>query len=199
LVTTVDELINPIDGTWDEDLLRSIFLPIDVQNILQIPLLPGREDLVAWHFNRSGLFSVRSAYHCEWTSKFETEPTVVDKRIRENLWKHSIPGKIKIFGWRLINEFIPCKGVLFNRHIGENSDCPMCLSEAEDIRHMMFMCDRAKSLWNSLGVWQQIAKLSQGNRSGQQMIQEVIKVGRKVLVLSNVGLAELVLTGGRYI
>lgn len=65
LVTTVDELINPIDDTWDEDLLRSIFWPIDVQNILQIPLFPGREDLVAWHFNRSGLSSVRSAYHCE--------------------------------------------------------------------------------------------------------------------------------------
>jgi len=37
LVTMVSELINPIDGTWDGDLLRSVFCPADVQNILQIP------------------------------------------------------------------------------------------------------------------------------------------------------------------
>jgi hypothetical protein len=48
-------------------------------------------------------------------------------------------------------------------------------------------------------VWQQIEELSQGNRSGQQMIQEAIKVGRKMLILNDVGLAELVLSGGWYI
>lgn len=26
----VDELINPLIGTWDEDMLRFLFLPIDV-------------------------------------------------------------------------------------------------------------------------------------------------------------------------
>ena len=44
------------------------------------------------------------------------------------------------------------KGVLFNHHIGENSNCPMCLSRAENIKHMIFMFDRAKIVWDSLGV-----------------------------------------------
>jgi len=73
LVTTVDELINPIDANWDVDLVRSLFQPADARSILQIPLSQGREDVVAWHYNRSGMFSVRSAYHCQWISKFEDE------------------------------------------------------------------------------------------------------------------------------
>jgi hypothetical protein len=66
----VDELINPINSTWDVDLLKAIFWPTDVYRILQIPITSGREDVVAWHYNRNGLFSVRSAYHCQWESKF---------------------------------------------------------------------------------------------------------------------------------
>ena len=30
------------------------------------------------------------------------------------------------------------------------SDCPICLSGSEDIKHMIFMCDRAKSVWQLL-------------------------------------------------
>jgi hypothetical protein len=64
LVSTIDELINPINSTWDEDLLKAIFWPTNVYQIVQFPIILGREDLVAWHYNRSGLFSLRSAYHC---------------------------------------------------------------------------------------------------------------------------------------
>jgi hypothetical protein len=46
LVTTVDELINPINSTWDEDLLKAIFWPTDVYRILQIPICSSREDSV---------------------------------------------------------------------------------------------------------------------------------------------------------
>jgi hypothetical protein len=70
LVTRVDELINPVDLTWDADLVRSILLGIDATRILQIPITWGREDCVAWHFNRSGLFLVRSTYHGQWKMKY---------------------------------------------------------------------------------------------------------------------------------
>jgi len=66
----VDELIYPVTGSWDIDLIRSLFYPVDVQRILQIPIHIGRDDVVAWHHNRNGLFSVKSAYHCQWVHKF---------------------------------------------------------------------------------------------------------------------------------
>lgn len=70
LVSTVDELINPVDASWDVDLVRSIFEHIDANRILQIPITTGREDCVAWHYNGNGLFSVKSAYHGQWKKNF---------------------------------------------------------------------------------------------------------------------------------
>jgi hypothetical protein len=71
----------------------------------------------------------------------------------------------------------------------------MCPSRPEGLKHMMFMCDQAKSVWNYLGVWRHIEELANGDRTGQQMIEKVIKGGRKVPSLNNVGLVELILTG----
>ena len=34
--------------------------------------------------------------------------------------------------------------------LSTTSDCPICLLGSEDIKHMMFMCDRAKSVWQLL-------------------------------------------------
>lgn len=55
LVITVNDLINPVTGEWDVELITSLFWPVDAHRILQIPLTHGREDLVAWHHNLNGL------------------------------------------------------------------------------------------------------------------------------------------------
>ena len=115
------------------------------------------------------------------------------------MWKLAVPGKIKIFGWRVLKGFVPCKGILFNRHIADDADCPLCSSRMEDLKHMLFMCDRAKSIWNHMGVWRWIQELIGGDSSGQQIIAAVINDKRKVPSLNNVGLAELILTGCWYI
>ena len=68
---TVDELIDQHNGSWDEQLIKDIFLPIDANNILAIPLSPHlQEDFVAWYKTKNILFSVRSAYHIEWDHQF---------------------------------------------------------------------------------------------------------------------------------
>jgi len=63
---------------------------------------PGREDCVAWNYNRSGLFSVKSAYHCQWKKKFR--PRLLQPRngdssssqLWKKLWNLKVPSKIKI-------------------------------------------------------------------------------------------------------
>ena len=104
MVTTVNELISPIDGFWDVNLVRALFWPVDAERILQIPLHHGREDTVAWHFNRSGLFSVRSAYHVQWEHKYGSRPGFDQAggsnymKVWDTLWKLKLPSKVKIFG-----------------------------------------------------------------------------------------------------
>lgn len=62
LLSYVDELINPVTGCWDEALVRDTFWDEDADFILCIPIHEGMDDLIAWHFNKEGQFSVRSAY-----------------------------------------------------------------------------------------------------------------------------------------
>lgn len=86
--------------------------------ILNIPLsMRTNDDDWAWHYERSGFFSVRLAYHllvgmkvkCEdWlegrAAQSDTQSTRKDGK---SLWKIRVPGKIKNFAWRLAKNSIP--------------------------------------------------------------------------------------------
>jgi hypothetical protein len=55
LLRTVQELIDPVKGGWDEQLVN--FWPVDVERIIQIPLPSfGQPDFIAWHSTKSGCF-----------------------------------------------------------------------------------------------------------------------------------------------
>jgi hypothetical protein len=102
ILRTVDELINPITGTWDEDLIKSIFNPFDVQRILRIPLSQNLEnDFIAWNKSKNYMFSVRSAYYSEWELQFGTrmrradgQGTEMINHVWSTLWSLNVPAKI---------------------------------------------------------------------------------------------------------
>lgn len=57
-------LIDENTKRWKVDTLKSLFLPFEVETILNIPLsynLP--EDKIIWVGNKRGEFSVKSAYY----------------------------------------------------------------------------------------------------------------------------------------
>lgn len=62
LLTRVEELINPILGEWDEQLVRDTFWQQDADVILNLPISEGESDWMAWHYDKAGKFSVKSAY-----------------------------------------------------------------------------------------------------------------------------------------
>ena len=62
VITKVSDLIDPTSGTWGIQLLQQTFNEEDVQLILQIPIQGGDVDTLAWHFDKKGKFSVKSAY-----------------------------------------------------------------------------------------------------------------------------------------
>ena len=60
---TVDTLINEETRWWDISKVRALFNPIIAEKILKIVICPdGYEDRWMWTKERSGEFSVRSAY-----------------------------------------------------------------------------------------------------------------------------------------
>ena len=59
----VSELIDHTTASWDVQKLHVVFCPSDVEAILNIPLCTRRQgDFWAWHHEKRGIFSVRSAY-----------------------------------------------------------------------------------------------------------------------------------------
>jgi hypothetical protein len=58
----VHQLIDEESRCWKEDVRRRFFYQFDVEQILKLQI-PWREadDVVAWHYEKSGVFSVRSA------------------------------------------------------------------------------------------------------------------------------------------
>ncbi|XP_024162452.1 uncharacterized protein LOC112169623 [Rosa chinensis] len=76
-VNMVDELITP-PSNWNESKVRSIFTPEDVEAILAIPLSSRQpEDRLTWHFERKGMFTVKSAYHFAFSKNASTLPPSV--------------------------------------------------------------------------------------------------------------------------
>ncbi|KAL0446234.1 UNVERIFIED_CONTAM: putative ribonuclease H protein [Sesamum latifolium] len=60
---TIAELLEDEDNGWNVELVSSIFIKEDVDCILSIPLPADRgRDVLRWHQEKNGRFSVRSAY-----------------------------------------------------------------------------------------------------------------------------------------
>jgi hypothetical protein len=116
ILSKVEELIHPITGMWDLQLLSDNFSQIDVNRIQAIPLSRWEsEDVMAWHFSKNGMFSVKSAYHIEWNHQFGSRCTRHNASssssinpVWERTWKLAVPRKVKIFIWRALHGIIPC-------------------------------------------------------------------------------------------
>ncbi|KAK4386128.1 putative mitochondrial protein [Sesamum angolense] len=66
----ISTLIDHELGIWRHDRLRDLFLPVDVEAILKIPLRrTSQSNLAVWHYSADGRFSVRSVYHLAWSMR----------------------------------------------------------------------------------------------------------------------------------
>jgi hypothetical protein len=156
----VSELISPVTGTWDSELLQELFSPVDVQRILEIPLNNhGFEDFIAWHYSKNGRYSVRLGYHLQWNHAFGDRVgqlalpgSSATNPVWKEMWRLKIPSKCKIFLWQALHGIIPLKSILVNRHIGTSGECPICRQAPEDVIHLLFQCDTAKNLRRGLAI-----------------------------------------------
>jgi hypothetical protein len=90
---------------WDEELLQSLFISVDVQRILRIPLNShGFDDFIAWAATKNGKYSVRSGYYLQWKHQFGPSSSMLSlpggsglNPVWKTVWKLKVPSKVKIF------------------------------------------------------------------------------------------------------
>ena len=149
----VPALIVENSRRWKVDTLKSLFLPFEVDTILNIPLsysLP--EDKIIWVGNKRGEFSVKSAYYVALTvinSSDCRESSYGDPRtpLWKRIWQLKIPPKIRIFYWKACVNALPTMLNLRRRGVNTDGLCPMCGQVVESIYHALFKCAGVKNVW----------------------------------------------------
>jgi hypothetical protein len=183
VLSKVSDLINVETNSWDQEILEDIFWPVDVQRILNIPLARGyMQDFVSWHLTKTGVFSVRSCYHSEWehqhgqklrrTSGYGTSSNLP---VWKTVWSLNVPAKVKIHLWRSLLGAIPCNGVLANRHMIPSSQCSLCQTDCESIRHAYFCCPRVTEIWNKLGLTELMSHVGSFELNGGTMLETLLR------------------------
>ncbi|OEL33561.1 hypothetical protein BAE44_0005421 [Dichanthelium oligosanthes] len=62
-----------------------------------------------------------------------------------------IPPEIRIFWWRVINNFMPTKAELRRRHVIQESHCEVCGVPVEDLYHVAVDCPVAR-FWEATNI-----------------------------------------------
>jgi hypothetical protein len=145
-------------GAWKEDLVCSNFDPIDAEAILSIKTSRRLDaDILAWHPEPSGIFSVRSAYklamgetpaNCGFAATSGTPAG--DNPIWKRIWSADVPPKVKNFAWKAANNSLATEDNKLIRHFGVTGLCNICKSELEDVAHALYKCPHAFGLWEAV-------------------------------------------------
>lgn len=138
---------------WDLELLRSIFNEVDVEAISRIKL-PQRQndDFIAWKMEKSGMFTVRSAYNLALRhanldrARASSVAPDGDRKLWSRIWCGAVPPKVNIFAWKLARDALPTRRAKFRRNLEVGERCALCDREAESSHHAVVVCPQAHGL-----------------------------------------------------
>ena len=141
----VSSLIGRDTKRWKADIVNSIFLPFEVNTILNIPLSYNlHENKIIWVGNRKEEFTVKSAYYIALKvieANDEGESSIGDSR--NALWKrlwHLIPTKTKNFAWKACMDGLPTAVNLKKRGVNIDELCLCCEKGPQSISHSLITC-----------------------------------------------------------
>ncbi|XP_074356080.1 uncharacterized protein LOC141695759 [Apium graveolens] len=68
------------------------------------------------------------------------------------LWQIQIPQKVKMFLWRVCQNYVPVHILLRGKGVNTPILCPLCGVDVEHSRHIYLECSYAEGCWNELGL-----------------------------------------------
>jgi hypothetical protein len=133
------------------------FSAMDAEVIRGIPLCTRvQTDFWVWHYEETGIFSVRSAYRALVTVKRAREDSIEGRpgsansasegKMWSKLWKCSVPAKVRVFLWRLAQCSLPTGDVRHHRGMATSPVCSVCGME-DSWRHSLIECTTSRCVW----------------------------------------------------
>ncbi|VFQ67010.1 unnamed protein product [Cuscuta campestris] len=143
------------DGVWDWQTIDSIFEVRDRRLIQAIPLSHSAQvDKLIWARDRSGLYSVKSAYRMlTWDESVVNDSTHnSSKSVWRKLWRVHTTPTIRNLIWRAANNILPVLDNLARKEMPIQNTCPLCQSSEETVLHLFVSCSFARQTRNDR-VW----------------------------------------------
>jgi len=117
-------------GAWDETAVRRFFFSCDAVEIFKIKLLAHETpDFVAWHYEKTGYFSVRSAYRLAVRNFYgadnitSSSSTVEGRAEWKKLWQIDVPSKVNVFAMKAVNNGLPTRVNKKHRYLEQQDIC----------------------------------------------------------------------------
>jgi hypothetical protein len=156
----VKDIIDHDKKEWKEDVVKKIFMPHDAEEVLKIRI-PNleQEDFVSWHFEKNGIFSVRSAYKLALNEKLaintnSSRSTNGNRTLWSTVWTAKVPPKLKTFTWKLATESLAVQKNRSHRIPNQIPTCQLCGMKEEDGYHAVMECTTARALrYEMRHVW----------------------------------------------
>jgi hypothetical protein len=123
--------IDHTSAGWDWVKLQEFFTQVDIDVILNILLCnQSQPNFWAWHHDRKGVFTVRSAYRMLIMRRALSENAARSTRKEEDIFVEGhglmVPSKVRVFLWRLARHSLPSADVLHHRNMVDHGRCALC-------------------------------------------------------------------------
>lgn len=168
-LSRVHELIDHPRNCWKEMVVKHLFLPHEADQILQIPVnAHTSRDKLIWAREKSGLFTVKSAYKLAFAVRREVtarDESSKDREEHSKMWKMvwglPIKPKLKHFLWRVLHNWLAIGSVVKERWMNVDDTCRRCELAKETREHLFFHCTDSALVWKVAPLsWIGIHKLT---------------------------------------
>ncbi|KAG7583244.1 Endonuclease/exonuclease/phosphatase superfamily [Arabidopsis suecica] len=148
----VSDLIDWRKRDWDPQKLSEHFFPADILRIKKIRPVTELEDFYSWKYNKSGDFSVKSAYwlasqSCNLQVRLQAEQRPSTNELKAKVWKLKTDPKIQVFLWKALNGSLPVAKAMKCRGMKVDERCQICGEDEESVNHVLFTCSYARQVW----------------------------------------------------
>jgi hypothetical protein len=70
-----------------------------------------------------------------------------EEEVWKTCWQLKVPNVVKMFLWKAGHNLLPTKANLFHRKVVKEAICPICLTEEETTKHIVWECISARDVW----------------------------------------------------
>lgn len=110
------------------------------------------DDIIGWHYNPKGVFSVKSAYKVHRAGVIRGQRRHMASGAKSSYGMLTVHQKIKHFLWRLGHNTLAVRRNMQQRGMKIGTLCCMCGHLDEDGGHLFLKCKEVKAVWRELNL-----------------------------------------------